>query len=419
MNKKYKLKELCEITSSKRIFAHEYVEKGISFFRSKEIIELANEQKIDEPLFISEERYNEIKKKFNIPKNGDILLSAIGANLGIPYWVNLDFEFYFKDGNVIWFRNFSSKLDSEYLFWWMNTNYFFKQFTDKAIGAAQKALTIDSLNEYLVEVPSLKEQRDAIKIFRAISKKIIVNNKINAELEVMAKTLYDYWFIQFDFPNKNNKPYKNSGGKMIYSNELKKEIPEGWEVDRINKKIKIESGFPFNSDDYCENGKYQIITIKNVQDGYLDTSTVDKIDLIPDNISDFCVLEIGDVLMSLTGNVGRMCFVDKENLLLNQRVGKLLGEKEFIIYTYLFFKRPENQKRLEKIAGGSSQSNLSPINAVKDFFIIPSQNILNDFSKIIIPIFEQIIRNKKENRELSEQRDWLLPMLMNGQVTVK
>jgi len=264
----------------------------------------------------------------------------------------------------------------------------------------------------------LDSQRKIANILSRIDSKIELNNEINAELEQMAKTLYDYWFVQFDFPDINGKPYKSSGGKMIWSETLKRKIPELWEVKKISSKIKIGSGYPFKTEDYDDKGKYRIITIKSVQKGNLDTSKADKINFIPDNISGFCKLEKGDVLISLTGNVGRLCFVDQDDLLLNQRVGKLLADSNFANYGYLYFNRQENQKRLEKIANGSSQSNLSPVEAVKDSFPIPEKNILERFSDISNPLFQAIIKTKEENQKFVELRDWLLPMLMNGQVVV-
>ncbi|HPM06681.1 MAG TPA: restriction endonuclease subunit S, partial [Treponemataceae bacterium] len=184
----------------------------------------------------------------------------------------------------------------------------------------------------------------------------------------------------------------------------------------INTKVTIGSGFPFNADEYVDQGKYKIITIKNVQDGYLTTDSIDYTSQLPNNISDFCILQKGDILMSLTGNVGRMCMVDQDNLLLNQRVGKLLGDRNFVIYTYYFFKRPENINRLENIAGGSSQANLSPIQAVQNKYPIPPNQVLTEFVKLITSIINQILNKKYENQQLSSLRDWLLPMLMNGQV---
>lgn len=285
-------------------------------------------------------------------------------------------------------------------------------------GSTQPFISYDLLNDIKVYLPKRRDQDLIASILSALDSKIELNNRINAELEVMAKTIYDYWFVQFDFPDKNGKPYKSSGGKMVWNDNLKRQVPEGWEVNRISKMVKIGSGFPFDSDNYNNDGAYKIITIKNVQDGFLDTSSVDKISSIPSKISDFCILKKGDILMSLTGNVGRMCFVDQNNLLLNQRVGKLLGEKDIVIYAYFFFKRPENQQRLSKIANGSSQANLSPIEAVKDCFIIPPQRSLDLFSELIYPIIDKFLINNIENQKLAELRDWLLPMLMNGQVKV-
>ncbi len=208
------------------------------------------------------------------------------------------------------------------------------------------------------------------------------------------------------------------GGVMIWNEKLKRNIPDGWKVDKINTKIKIGSGYPFDSRDYDNNGIYKIITIKNVQEGQLETNKADRIASVPIKLQSFCRLALGDVLISLTGNVGRMCFVTENNLLLNQRVGKLIAENEYVNYGYLFFSRPENRKRIEKIAGGSSQSNLSPIDAVKDLMCFPDIERLKMFNKIIDPIFTMLINCNRENQTLSGFRDWLLPMLMNGQVKV-
>ena len=309
--------------------------------------------------------------------------------------------------------------DSKFIYYSLLRDSFFDYMMTGSKGTKMPRGDKNQVMNFPISNFDFNVQQKIANVLSTLDYKIKLNNHINEELEAMSKTLYDYWFVQFDFPDKNGKPYKNSEGNMVWNEKVKRDIPESWEVDKINTKIKIGSGFPFNSEDYSDLGEYKIITIKNVQDGSLDISTIDKIDFIPEKMNDFCLLKVGDILMSLTGNVGRMCFVDQENLLLNQRVGKLIGDKDFIIYTYLFFKRPENQARLDKISGGSSQANLSPVEAVKDFFVVPPKNILDDFSKIITPIFNQMVKNKQENQKLTELRDWLLSMLMNGQVNVK
>lgn len=350
--------------------------------------------------------HNEFKVK------GPGITIGRSGTVGLPHLVKSNF---FPHNTALFIKDFKGN-DIEYIFYLLKN----LKLGDKKSGSGVPTMNRNHLHPIKIRAyKDLPTQKSIAKVLSDLDAKIELNNKINRELEAMAKMLYDYWFVQFDFPNEQGKPYKSSGGKMVYNAELKREIPEGWEVKPINTKVKIGSGFPFNSDDYSDTGKYKIITIKNVQEGYLETSSVDYVSFLPNNISAFCILKEGDILMSLTGNVGRMCFVDQSNLLLNQRVGKLLGEKDFVTYAYFFFKRPENQKRLEKIAGGSSQANLSPIDAVKDKFPIPTASVLNNFTQLVNPLLNQILIKNQENQHLTALRDWLLPMLMNGQVTVK
>ena len=261
-------------------------------------------------------------------------------------------------------------------------------------------------------------QRNIASTLKLLDDKIALNNKIIQKLEQIAKALYSYWFIQFDFPDDFGRPYKSSGGKMVYNDTLKREIPAGWEVKNFNKYATIGSGFPFKSKEYSEAGDWKIITIKNVQDGYLDLSTVNSIKDLPDKLPNFVKLKIGDVLISLTGNVGRMCLVDSNNLLLNQRVGKILTNDGFLHFAYLFLSNAENKIRLEHLSNGSSQQNLSPIQAVSFYFAVPSSCILRMFNLRIDAIYKKVLQNKQENIRLANIRDFLLPMLMNGQITV-
>lgn len=354
---------------------------------------------------------------------GDILISNIRPYLKKLWFANQSGG---SSADVLTFK-VKQGFEPKFIYYSVFRDVFFDHMMNGSKGTKMPRGDKNQVLDFPIPNFPLSTQKSIAKVLSDLDAKIELNNKINRELEAMAKTLYDYWFVQFDFPfdfalgkpNAAGKPYKSSGGKMVYNAELKREIPEGWEVKPINTKVKIGSGFPFNSDDYSDTGKYKIITIKNVQEGYLETSSVDYVSFIPNNISAFCILKEGDILMSLTGNVGRMCFVDQSNLLLNQRVGKLLGEKDFVTYAYFFFKRPENQKRLEKIAGGSSQANLSPIDAVKDKFPIPTASVLNNFTQLVNPLLNQILIKNQENQHLTALRDWLLPMLMNGQVTVK
>lgn len=312
----------------------------------------------------------------------------------------------------------NERFDPKFVYYAMLRDDFFIHMMKGSKGSKMPRGDKNQILDFIIPDFDLPKQHKIVSVLSVLDSKIDFNNKINTELEALAKTIYDYWFVQFDFPDENGKPYKSSGGKVVWNAELKREIPVGWKVDKLNSQISIGSGYSFKSRDYCKKGKYRIVTIKNVQDGNLDTSSIEKIDFIPNDIDDFCKLSIGDILISLTGNVGRTALVDQKDLLLNQRVGKFLGSKEYLIYSYLYFNRPENQKRLENIANGSSQANLSPIEAVDMYFAVPSERIMYEFFSLVNPIFSQLLIKKQESNTLVETRDWLLPMLMNGQVKV-
>lgn len=218
-----KLGNICTISSSKRIHKADYVETGIPFYRSKEIIELSNNKSISEPLFISREKYNEIKSKFPVPEVNDILITSVGT-IGVTYLLK-DSNFYFKDGNLTWLRNIKKNVvDVNYLIKWLKSKHFKDQILNNNIGAVQKAITIDYLKKVNIPLPDLSTQKSIAKVLSDLDAKIELNNKINRELEAMAKTLYDYWFVQFEFPNPDGKPYKSSGGRMIFNETLKEKF---------------------------------------------------------------------------------------------------------------------------------------------------------------------------------------------------
>ena len=406
---KYKLGELIEITSSKRIHAEDYVEYGVPFYRSKEIIQLSKGEKITEVLHISKEQYNKIKSRFPIPKNGDILLTSVGT-IGIPYYVR-DENFYFKDGNLTWFRNFSEKVNSKYLLFWMQSNFFKSQIDNNNIGAVQKALTIDFLKKFNIQLPNLNEQKKITSTLTSIISKIELNNKINAKLEAMAKTLYDYWFVQFDFPDVNGKPYKSSGGKMVWNDDLKREIPEGWEVHFITNEMDLQYGFPFSTNLFNEdeNG-VPIIRIRDILNCTISNYSTEKVDKK-------YKLNKGDVLVGMDGNF-HINYWYKDNCYLNQRTLRIRSNKNSISEMQARFSIEPYIKAREKNVSRTTVAHLSAKD-VNDLKILKGnleiQNKANEFFKSTL---KKIISNSIENQQLASLRDWLLPMLMNGQVSV-
>lgn len=230
--------------------------------------------------------------------------------------------------------------------------------------------------------------------------------------------LYDYYFIQFDFPNDESEPYSKAGGKFAWNEELKRNIPVNWTAISLSEIINILSGFAFSSDIYTNQGKYPLYTIKNVQDSGIVSDVDNYINDLPINMPNYCLLKSGDILTSLTGNVGRIGVVYKDNTLLNQRVSKL-EPKDMNLYPFVLYtmKNKLTRKKIEAIAIGSSQANISPID-IASLKIPFNSEIALLFSSQTSQIVNKYISNMKENSMLIEMRNFLLPLLMNGQATI-
>lgn len=180
----------------------------------------------------------------------------------------------------------------------------------------------------------------------------------------------------------------------------------------------FDSGFPFQSSTYLPSGKYRIITIKNVQDGYIETSNTAFLNNLPTRMKNNCILHVGDVLLSLTGNVGRVGLVCEKNLLLNQRVAKIVPKyTELLPLLYFILRQPDIKTQMELIAKGTAQPNLSPVETLN--LTIPfERETAEALSQTLAPMYQTIISTTQENHSLSSLRDTLLPRLMNGEINV-
>ena len=421
--KTYTLEQLCIVGSSKRVHLSDYVQQGVPFYRSKEVIEISSGKNISEQLFISSEKYSEIKSKFPVPQENDVLITAVGT-IG-EILVVKDPNFYFKDGNLIWLRNINFDIiDIDYLYYFFKSDFFQKTIKYNNIGAVQKALTIDFLKTVKITLPSLDNQRKLISVLKSIDKKLKINNQINQELEAIAKTLYDYWFVQFDFPDQNGKPYKSSGGKMIYNPELKREIPEGWGVEKISEFLVL------NKDKYNKELNWKKIH-------YLETSNLienkieklKKLDIKSDKIPSRAkeIVKDRDILYSLVRpNQMHFGFIRNPIQNLVASTGFILLSCEdnpiYNIFFYLFMTLPNNVRRMIKLSESSTSSypSIRPEDILNMEIVTPY-----DFSnyrslvEYLDKIYYQIDVLYKQNEALIQLRDWLLPMLMNGQVKVE
>lgn len=418
--KKYKLEELCKLSSAKRIFENEYVNDGVPFIRGQEVSDksiLDENAKFD--CYISQERYNEIKRDYGVPQKGDILMTAVGT-IGNLVVLNTDRQFYFKDGNIIRFSDFAETVCPEWLAFYMQSSFFKKQLKYQLIGAVQKALTMVMLNKTEILLPPLEYQRKIAAALSSIDDKIALNRAINQNLEALAKQLYDYWFVQFDFPYKEGKPYKSSGGKMVWNEKLKREIPEGWSVNVIDDVAEVYNGAtPSTADEENYGGDVVWITPKDLSNqqqkfiyqgernishkGYESCST----HLLPSNT----------VLMSSRAPIGLLA-IAKIELCTNQ------GFKSFVpkndnMASYLYYYIQTHIKQIEQLGTGTTFKEVSREDVLKFPILQPDYELLNIWEERISAINEKQLEIQKENENLTKQRDELLPLLMNGQVTIE
>ena len=399
--KKVKLGDCCEITSSKRIFFSEYVESGIPFYRSKEIIEKGKGEEISHPLYISKAKYDEIKGKYGVPQKGDLLLTAVGT-LGIPFVVKDDSPFYFKDGNLVWLKHFQD-IDPIFLYFWIKSENVYNALYNIAIGSAQKALTIAAIKGYEIPLPPLQTQHRIANILSRYDSLIENYQKQIKLLEEAAQRLYKEWFINLHFPGHENTNIIDG-------------VPEGWEKKNVNSIIELQSGFAFKSSTFDDNGTYKIVTIKNVKDGAFDGDNVSKIVAIPDKMPKHCILADGDILLSLTGNVGRVCIVNGKSYLLNQRVAKLATD--YKAFTYCLFRSRDMFIEVNNLANGAAQQNVSPIRIGEMKILLPNSELLQEFESIVFKSVARIISLQSQLRLLTEARDRLLPKLMSGEIEI-
>ena len=283
--------------------------------------------------------------------------------------------------------------------------YYFFEFIKKEIqksasGSIQDNINIDYLSKMRIKVPEKDYQDKIVEVLSSIDKKILLNNQINQELEAMAKTLYDYWFVQFDFPDQNGKPYKSSGGKMVYHPELKREIPEGWGVESVGNLL----------------------------------DKVTKAEKIENNSIEF----IGEIPVIDQSQKYIAGFTNNENGLIQPQNGHVIFGDHTRVVKYINFDYARGADGTQVlISKNENISNVLLYHMIKDFdlsnygyarhfkflkekiVIVPNKEVSSKFETQANVIYEKIKNNIFEIQELTQLRDWLLPMLMNGQVKVE
>ena len=396
--KKVKLGECCEITSSKRIFLSDYVPVGIPFYRSKEIAEMQKGESISDPLFISNDKYEEIKCKFGIPHKGDLLLTAIGATLGIPYVIKNNLPFYFKDGNLIWFKNFNDLLDSSFLYTWMCSSFGYQSMQNIAIGSAQKALTISALKDLSLIVPPIDIQHRIATILSRYDSLIENYQKQIKLLEEAAQRLYKEWFVDLHFPGHENV-------KIVDG------VPEGWEKKPISQLGEYLNGFAFKPSDWQESGK-PIIKIKEMGNGVSNDTPRNNGERVPAKY----LVKAGDLLFSWSATLMVIVWSGEEGWL-NQHLFKVTPAKgigrEFLLQSI-----SNTIKEFLNLTTGSTMKHIQRNKLDQVFVNVPNDKIMKLYDHAAEKMRDEILHLSSQIRLLTEARDRLLPKLMSGEIAV-
>ncbi len=398
---KVKVGDCCEVTSSKRIFFSEYVDSGVPFYRSKEIIESSNGQAISEPLFISQEKYDEIKNHFGVPQSGDMLLTSVGT-IGVPYIVREKDYFYFKDGNLTWFRNFSDELDSKYLYFWVKSSEGQSVLNNTTIGSSQKALTIASLKGLEIPCPPAPVQKRIVEFLAGYDDLIENNQKQIKLLEEAAQRLYKEWFVDLRFPGHETTPIVDG-------------VPEGWERMVLSEVTSVlKRGI---SPKYSDNGKYSVINQKCIRSSIMDISESRRQEKeyeptlnLQDSDTVICSTGTGTL-----GRVGRV-YGDYPNTTFDSHV-TLVRAKENPNYIYHVVK--SQQEYLMGMGRGSTNQQELYRDVIERLVVLcPSQDILLKADRVLNAIHCKIKAVYLQNNLLVESRDRLLPKLMSGEIEV-
>ncbi|AZR97312.1 restriction endonuclease [Streptococcus suis] len=399
-----KLGELVEIHNNKRIPLSSKERANLSkiypYYGAQGIVDYVDNYIFDGKNILIAEDGENLKSN-----NKSICTLATGK-----YWVN-------NHAHIVRANN---ENDTDYLFYKLNSISFLPYIT----GSAQPKLNKENLLNIPVYVHDKAEQKNISKLLSKIDQKIALNNQINEELEAMAKTLYDYWFVQFDFPDENGKPYKSSGGKMVYNDQLKREIPEGWGVETLSGLGTIVGGSTpskSNLDNFVESGQgISWITPndlsknkgnKFISKGEIDISEVGRLS------ANLKVFPKGTVLLSSRAPIGYLAIASNE-LTTNQGFKSFIPNKEYD-ENYIYYVIKQSMKVIEQNASGSTFKEISSTVLGEILVVKPKINLIKKFQEKVVSINNQIYVNEVQNQELTQLRDWLLPMLMNGQVKVE
>ena len=390
---KYKLGDIGEIRMCKRILKSQTSTRGdIPFYKIGTFGKEAD-------TFINKDLFDTYKNLYSFPNKGDILISAAGT-IGRCVVYNGE-DSYYQDSNIVWIENDESSILNDYLFYVLDNITW-----NPSKGSTILRLYNDDIREKDFYAPDLMCQRVIADTLKTIDKKIELNRQINDNLEAMAKQLYDYWFVQFDFPNEEGKPYKSSGGAMVWNEKLKREIPQGWSDCKLKDFINLFDlkRVPLSSKDRGERqGVYPYYGATGIMD-YVNDYIFD---------GDYILLA-EDGSTSDAKGFPIVQYIWGKNWVNNHAHIILPKNERYMMFIYQML-RSIPAKQIET---GSIQKKISQENLCGYKMVLPNSDLLEKYENVVSPLWEKRKRCIEEINILTKQRDELLPLLMNGQASV-
>ena len=374
-----------------------YVPKGENTYKVYLQENILKERNDVGPHYISKKYYDEKMSRYAVKEN-DFIVTCDGT-LGEIYQLKNLTEQGIISSSLLRITLNNNIVDENYFY------YLFKsQIKNRLIRQGNNSVLkhlpgLGVIRQQKIELPDLKIQRKIGETLKSLDDKIKNNNKINFELESMAKTIYDYWFLQFEFPNEEGKPYKSSGGKMIWNEELKREIPEGWEVKPLGEISTLYQPNTITEKDLDNNGKYIVYGANGVIGKYNQYNHKEN------EIAVCCRgASCGKFLMTqpyswITGN------------------SMVVSPNSFVSKEYIYYSL--SYKRISPFITGTAQPQITRTNFEKMKIIVAKNEIINKFEIFATEIRKKLLNNQKQNQELASLRDFLLPLLINGQITIR
>lgn len=382
----YELNDIAEITSSKRIFYSDYVDEGIPFYRSREIINLDNGEDLKELIFITPEKYLDIKNKFGAPEKDDILITSVGT-IGNTYLVRENDEFYFKDGNLTWLRNWKGKAEPKFVFYWLKSPIGQGKLYQQLIGSSQKALTIAALKKIKIEVPEDKTTQRKIASILSAYDDMIENNLKRIKL-LEEKAFASYKLIVKSEKFKLEELYDTSSG-----------------------------GTPSRTNAEYFTGEINWFKSKELADSIL-LESEEKITEQAVDKSSAKIFPAGSVITAMYGaTIGKLGLLSMSSTT-NQACCAIIQKDELRSNFYILNWLLENREYVLSFRMGAAQENISQ-QVIRNLLVsVPKETDLEIFNQEMKPIYQLIKNLHQQNTKLREAWDILLPKLMNGQIEV-